>query len=149
MSADELYFQLLRPSMIHILRAAGFHTTRPSVLDTLCDLFIRYLTLLASSTATHAALNHNESQIELEDVTMAMQEVGVFKPQLSAAEEAWRGEEDMRGVEGFLDWVMGEHNKEIQRIAGLTGDTIGDDDKAEDFLTGEYSGDEPLCQFSL
>src|SRR4051794_36003097 len=61
MSADELYFQLLRPSIIHILRAAGFHSTRPSVLDTLCDLFIRYLTLLASSTATHAALNHNES----------------------------------------------------------------------------------------
>lgn len=30
-----------------------------------------------------------------------------------------RGEEDTRGVEAFIDWVMGDANREIQRISGM------------------------------
>jgi len=45
------HHHLLRPAIIHILRAAGFHSTRPSVLDTLTDLAARYLSLLAQRTA--------------------------------------------------------------------------------------------------
>jgi transcription initiation factor TFIID subunit 3 len=51
MSADALHAQLLRPCIIHILRAAGFHSCKPSVLDTLADLAARHLLLIASNTA--------------------------------------------------------------------------------------------------
>ena len=141
MSTQALYGSLLRPPILHILRAAGFLATRPAVLDTLVDLTVRYLMLLASSAASHAQGNHNDACPDITDVRMAMQDVGAFVPQLSAMEEAWNGEEDMRGLENFLDWVKGNANKEIRRIAGLAS-TEGEvvDVQAlgqrEDFLTG-------------
>lgn len=56
-------------------------------------------------------------------------------------EEQCRGEEDLRGVEAFLKWMIGDVNKEIRRIAGLaaTGGDVVDVDvlgENEDFLTG-------------
>ncbi|KAB8356619.1 hypothetical protein FH972_024197 [Carpinus fangiana] len=51
MSSHALHAQLLRPSVIHILRAAGFHSCKPSVIDALTDLAARYMFLLASNTA--------------------------------------------------------------------------------------------------
>ncbi|KAI9676566.1 MAG: hypothetical protein M1817_000725 [Caeruleum heppii] len=151
MSSDGLHHHLLRPPVIHILRAAGFHTTRPSVLDTLVDLTSRYLMLLASSTASHAATHdpdHDRAEPRLEDVRLAMEDCAVFGPQMSVMEEGWMGEEDLRGLEGFLDWVRGDAHTEIRRIAGLRhgkGDadlgtaaaTVGVDPTmaAEDFLS--------------
>lgn len=72
---------------------------------------------------------------------MALQDVGAFVPQMSAMEELWNGEEDMRGLENFLDWVKGDTNKEIRRIAGLASTEGGVVDvealgQKEDFLTG-------------
>ena len=37
-------------------------------------------------------------------------------------EEQVKGEEDMRGVESFIDWCTSDSNKEIRRIAGLEPD---------------------------
>lgn len=37
-------------------------------------------------------------------------------------EEQVKGEEDMRGIEAFLNWCTGDINKEIRRIAGLAPD---------------------------
>ena len=48
-----LHLSLLRPPVLHILRAAGFTATKPSVLDTLVDLTSRYLITLATRTAVH------------------------------------------------------------------------------------------------
>jgi transcription initiation factor TFIID subunit 3 len=79
---------------------------------------------------------------------MAMTEVGVFRPQMTTCEENWLGEEDMRGIEAFLEWAVGEGNREIRRIAGLV--TPGGKDAVdvvaaaaepppEDFLTGKHT----------
>ncbi|MCJ1231313.1 hypothetical protein MMC12_007990 [Toensbergia leucococca] len=119
MSCHDLYTSLLRPPILHILRAAGFHATRPAVLDTLVDLAARYLALLASTAASHASINHNDLTPTITDVRMALYDVGALRPQISIMEEQSRGEEDLRGVEAFIEWVMGEGNKEIRRIAGL------------------------------
>lgn len=97
--------------------------------------------LLASSAASHAHGNHNDACPDITDVRMALQDVGAFVPQMSAMEELWNGEEDMRGLENFLDWVKGDANKEIRRIAGLASteaevvdvEALG---QKEDFLTG-------------
>ncbi|KAI9677896.1 MAG: hypothetical protein M1829_002393 [Trizodia sp. TS-e1964] len=139
-SSKTLHNNLLRPPILHILRAAGFHSTRPSVLDTFVDLAARYLLLLAQSTASMAALNHNTTEISIEDIRMAMQDCGAFSPQTSVTEEVFSGAEDMRGVENFVQWFSSDACKEIRRIAGLLpppgmpANFVGMD-KPEDYLT--------------
>lgn len=142
MSAPNLHNALLRPPILQILRAAGFHATRPSVLDTLADLAARYLLLLGTSAAAHAANSHPDtaSTLVLEDVYQALQDVGALRPQLREWEEEWQGEEDLRGLDAFLGWFSGPANREIRRVAGFLpseGDMIGPDDalEKEDFLT--------------
>lgn len=143
MSSHALYTSLLRPPILHILRAAGFHATRPAVLDTLVDLAARYLALLATTTASHAMINHNEPTPTVMDVRMALQDLGALRPQISIMEEQCRGEEDMRGIEAFVMWVKGEGNKEIRRIAGLAreaGEVVDVEamGEKEDFLAGNF-----------
>lgn len=131
-----IHHQLLRPSILHILRAAGYQSTKPSVLDTLTDIAARYITLLAASTAKHAATNHEDDlEISIEDVRMAMQDCGVLGPERLLVEQGFGAEEeeDLRGVESFIEWAMGKENKEIRRVA-----LEGIDEGAEDYLTGEY-----------
>ncbi|KAL8772265.1 MAG: hypothetical protein Q9209_002477 [Squamulea sp. 1 TL-2023] len=141
MSSNAIYTSLLRTPVLHILRAAGFHATKPAVLDTLVDLTARYLTLLAHNSAIHAQENHNDLVLTVTDVRMALQDVGALWPQKSAMEENLVGEEDMRGVDNFVKWMMGEENREIRRVAGLIESDVplsGIEVPAgrEDFLTG-------------
>ena len=144
-----LYRQLLRPPILHILRAIGFTRTRPAVLETLIDLTSRYLTLLAYHTAQHAYLRQPLSEqlpqapqdsadspqpppaINIIDIRMALQEVGALQPQVSELEEQFRGnsngkgQEDMRGIHNFLSWCRGDLNAEIRRVAGMIADPDG------------------------
>lgn len=140
MSSHALHTALLRPPILQILRAAGFHAARPSVLDSLVDIASRYLILLASKTASHALLSRNELSPTISDARMALQDVGALWPQVNIMEEQFQNEEDMRGVETFIEWMKGEVNQEIRRIAGLgaaPGDVIGiEAGRREDFLTG-------------
>lgn len=143
MSPNALYNSLLRPSILHILRAAGFHATRPAVLDTLVDIAIRYLTFLATKTASHASMNRNDQTPTIMDVRMALRDAGALHPQIGVMEEQCRQEEDLRGVKTFVDWMQGEVNHEIRRVAGLAttpGEPVVDIDALEtgkeDFLTG-------------
>lgn len=85
----DLHRALLRPSIIFILRAAGFHSTKPSVLDTLTNIAERYLLLLASTTAQHAASAHNDAVPTITDIRMALTDCGVLVPHLNADEEFW------------------------------------------------------------
>ena len=136
-----LHHSLLRPCILHILRAAGYHSTRPSVLDTLTDLAASYLTLLATTTATHASLNQVEQQpglqlgleVSITDVRMAMQDCGALIPE-KVVEEQWSdGQEDARGVDLFVAWAMGKVNEETRRVA-LEGN-----EGKEDYLTSLFS----------
>ena len=142
MSPGTLHNSLLRPSVLHILRAAGFHSTRPAAIDTLVDLAARYLDLLARQTAAHAISNHNDCVPTVTDVRMALQDVGALRPQIGIMEEQTRGEEDMRGMDAFLKWIVGEESKEIKRIAGMLAAGGEEVDveigiEREDFLTGQ------------
>ncbi|KAI9802509.1 MAG: hypothetical protein M1833_001581 [Piccolia ochrophora] len=139
MSSPNLHAALLRPPVLHILRAAGFHATRPSVMDTVVDLTVRYLLLLASTTVSCASANNTVLEPQLEDVRMAMQQCGVFRPQMSVAEEEWVGEEDMRGLDNFLEWIVGDGNREIRRVAGMqvVGEAAADAAELEKLSAGE------------
>ncbi|KAL3417515.1 bromodomain associated domain-containing protein [Phlyctema vagabunda] len=125
-----LHHSLLRPCVLHILRAAGYHSTRPSVLDTLTDLAARYMYLLAQQTVSHATINHTELDISIQDVRMAMQDCGTLVPEKTLEEQDFEGEEDTRGVDAFIAWATGPGNREIRRIA-----LEGGDGAKEDYLT--------------
>ncbi|OAL55985.1 hypothetical protein IQ07DRAFT_557882 [Pyrenochaeta sp. DS3sAY3a] len=142
MSQNDLFFSLLRPAVLHILRATGFHYGKPSAVDTIVDLTARYLSLLAERTAYNAYSNHNDLTPDVTDVRMAMQDCALLVPTLTAGEEIWReilrkplddynantsardneegrrNAEDTADVTEFIDWIKGEQNKEIRRIAG-------------------------------
>ncbi|KAK2764543.1 hypothetical protein FQN54_009238 [Arachnomyces sp. PD_36] len=140
MAAPNLHNALLRPPIIQILRAAGFHSTRPAVLDTLADVTARYLLLLASSTAEHANITHEDDPVPtMADVRRALHEAGALRPQKTEMEERFEGEEDLRGVEAFTSWFSGPEHQEIRRIAGFVpseGDLVDADSVAtEDYLT--------------
>ncbi|KAL8761527.1 MAG: hypothetical protein Q9184_002347 [Pyrenodesmia sp. 2 TL-2023] len=140
MAPAAFHTSLLRPPILHILRAAGFHATKPEVLDTLVDLATRYLSMLAFKAAAHAQENHNDLTPDVTDVRMALEDVGALQPQIPAMEESITGKEDMRGVGAFIKWMKGKENREIRRIAGLF-DTEGllpgldVPTEKEDFLT--------------
>lgn len=140
MSGHNLHNALLRPPIIQILRAQGFHSTRPSVLESIADLTGRYLMILASSTASHAANSHPDDPAPvLEDVYQALQDAGALRPQLREWEEEWAGDEDLRGLETILGWITGPAHREIRRIAGFVpseGDMVDPDAvEKEDYLT--------------
>ncbi|KAH7408300.1 hypothetical protein DE146DRAFT_752436 [Phaeosphaeria sp. MPI-PUGE-AT-0046c] len=142
MSSDELFRTLLRPAVLHILRASGFHYGKPSAVDTVVDLTARYISLLAERTAYNAYSNHNDSTPSITDVRMAMQDCGLLVPTMTAGEEEWkqilrkpldfyneetgaremeeqrRDADDTADVREFIEWVSGDQNKEIMRIAG-------------------------------
>ena len=144
MSNQILHTSLLRPPILCILRAAGFQATRPSVLDTIVDLAARYFAVLAQNIHNHAILNHNDLDITVTDVRMALQYAGALKPQLSEMEEKVTGMEDMRGIEAFLGWMAGPEHREIKRIAGMVRTegglaNVSEPEGKEDFLTGNSS----------
>ncbi|KAL2444377.1 hypothetical protein ABEF95_016470 [Exophiala dermatitidis] len=140
-SSNELHAALLRPAVIQILRAAGFGYARPAVIDSLTDLAARYLVLLASSTAQNALNLHNTPVPTIQDVRLALCQAGALVPQMSTVEESLRDEvevdgvmvpfEDLRGVQGFVNWAQGPVNKEIRRVAGF-----GDDTNLEEIAAG-------------
>ncbi|KAK4128158.1 hypothetical protein N657DRAFT_562002 [Parathielavia appendiculata] len=55
-----LYHALLRPAILQILRATGYHGAKTSVLDSVTDLAARYLLRLCQLTALYATHNNAE-----------------------------------------------------------------------------------------
>ncbi|KAF4962102.1 hypothetical protein FSARC_9803 [Fusarium sarcochroum] len=123
-----LFHALLRPSILQILRSTGYHSTRPAVLDSLTDLAARYLSLLCQSTAEHAAHNQGSStDFTIADIRMALQDAGALMPERVPAEETWRGDEDLRGVEEFVAWFAGQRMKEMMEVGSGDGETDATD----------------------
>lgn len=138
MSRQALFIDLLRPSVLHILRAAGFHATRQAPLDVLIDLTARYLILLATKTSENSWLTHNSPVPTITDIRLALQDLGALRPQLGDMEEQFRMDDDMRGVDDFINWFKGDANRNIMRVAGLVKPTSEVEIEAgverEDFL---------------
>lgn len=131
-SPPSLFHAFLRPSILQILRAAGYHSTRPAVLDSLTDLAARYLTLLCEGTAAHATHNHGDcADFTVVDVRMALQDVGALLPERDAAEQGWAGEEDLRGLDEFVRWFVGPRMKTMMEFANGDGES-----EATDYLNG-------------
>lgn len=129
-----LFHALLRPSILQVLRATGYHSTRPAVLDSLTDLAARYLSLLCQTTADHAVHNHGDSaDFTVADVRLALQDAGALLPERVLTEQEWKNEEDLRGVEEFVKWFGGQRMKEMMEFGNGDGDS-----DATDYLNGMF-----------
>jgi hypothetical protein len=175
MSSNDLFRTLLRPAVLHILRASGFHYGKSSAVDTVVDLTVRYISLLAERTAYNAYSNHNDATPNITDIRMAMQDCGLLVPVMTAGEEDWkqilrkpldfyneasgarameeqrRDAEDTADVKEFIDWVQGDQNKEIRRIAGTlkpvaTSQVDLDQLEMEDYLNSMFCRSRLIAQ---
>ncbi|KAG6044113.1 hypothetical protein E4U39_003692 [Claviceps sp. Clav50 group G5] len=147
MSTQSAFFHaLLRPSILQILRATGYHSARPSVIDSLTDIAARYLTALCLSTASHAVHNHGDAgDYNFADVLMALQDVGAVQPAKKRAMGLTRQDsenegqnedgEDDTGEEGwvvdeFVEWFSGQRMRELMLIGRGDGEI-----EATDYLS--------------
>lgn len=129
-----LFHALLRPSILQILRATGYHGARSGTLDILTDLAARYLWELCHMTAVYAAhngLNTENGAPTVVDIRMALQHVGALLPERPELEQEYNGAEDMRGVEDFIAWFESQQSVEIRRVA------LDGIDDATNYLDGE------------
>lgn len=77
--------------------------------------------------------NHGDAgDYDIVDVRMALQEAGALLPERTETEQMWKGEEDLRGVEEFIQWFSGTRMKEMMEMG--SGDTESD---ATDYLAGK------------
>ena len=73
------------------------------MLDALTDIAGRYMLLLATSTANHAAADPSELGITIVDVRLAMQDCAAIVPEKVWEDQVFDDEEDVRGVELFIE----------------------------------------------
>lgn len=135
MTTQSAFFHaLLRPAILQILRSTGYHSAKPSVVDSLTDIAGRYLAVLCEKTASHAIHNKGDAgDYTIVDVRLALQEVGALLPEKTATEQSWLGEEDTTGVDEFIEWFSGQRMTELMEMG------IGDGEiDATDYLNGEF-----------
>ncbi|RDA93133.1 hypothetical protein CP533_4132 [Ophiocordyceps camponoti-saundersi (nom. inval.)] len=129
-----IFHALLRPSMLQILRATGYHATKGAVLDSVTDLAARYLYALCEATAGHASHNHGTpGDYTVADIGIALGDVGALLPER-------RGDEDSRGLDDFLAWFSGPRMRELMDM-GRDGES-----DATDYLAGQNSAQEEAQQ---
>lgn len=118
-----VFHALLRPAIIQILRATGFHSAKPAVVDSLTDLAARYLEIICQETARHAADNalhpdfDGSAEPSIVDVRLALQDVGAFLPEREWEEQDFMEQEDTRGVDEFIAWATGPKIEQMKRVA--------------------------------
>lgn len=78
-TSAEFHFALLRISAAQLLRTVGIDRCAPSVLDTVTDIIMRHLNLLATTSQKLATLS-GRREVAIEDLAEAMVLVGVVKP---------------------------------------------------------------------
>ncbi|PSR99363.1 Bromodomain associated domain protein [Coniella lustricola] len=131
-----VFHALLRPAIIQILRATGFHSAKPAVVDSLTDLAARYLEIVCQETARHAGHNAHVPDYagmlepSIADVRLALQDVGAFLPERDWEEQDYLEQEDTRGVDDFIAWATGPKTEQIKRVA-----LDGVEDGVTDYLT--------------
>ena len=142
---NPFYFSLARISAAQILRAAGIDRTRPSTLDCLTDILIRYLHLLATQSMFFS-LAAGRPEADIRDIRLAMQDVGIIaEGQLVSKKRVRRiarerhdemdddkdevdtdpdGEDEddqsTETLERLLNWFKGLQAAECRRVAGAS-----------------------------
>lgn len=126
---SHFHFALARITTTQVLRSTGIDKARPSVVDSLTDLLVRYISLLGERSR-EAAESAGRHKCDLEDFRQACENVGAIT---TTSREGVREE---NGVVQFITWCMSEEVANIRRIAGEGEDDMGESVTAN-WLPGE------------
>lgn len=123
----DFYFGLLRVSIIQLLKSHGFDRARPTTIDVLADLYIKYLGLLITEIIklTQSRMDQDET-VALQDISLAFQNLGIIKPVdvLDVYDENPELPSDA-GMRKFKEWCIYNHQSEDARAVALpTGDLL-------------------------
>ncbi|ROT37407.1 hypothetical protein SODALDRAFT_195894 [Sodiomyces alkalinus F11] len=154
-----LFHAFLRPCVLQILRATGYHAARPVVIDTFTELAARYLLSLCHATSAHAldnasttaaaaaavtsdGLNDDEEtqpydspinpSITIVNVRMALEEAGAFAIRERFLEPD-PGTEQQRQHEQL-------HQEQRKFILGSDRDRMAEDTRGVDEFIAWFSG---------
>lgn len=126
-SSADFYFGLLRVSIIQLLKSHGFDRAKPTTVDILTDLYIRYLALLIQEILKSAQAREDwDETVALQDITLALQNLGVTKPMdvLDLYDENPSLPSD-RGMQKFKSWCVNDFQPaDARRVALPTGDLL-------------------------
>ncbi|KAJ8097993.1 hypothetical protein POJ06DRAFT_214578 [Lipomyces tetrasporus] len=117
--SSELFYSFLRITTAQILRASGIDRCPPSVLDTMTDLAMRYMTLLSIRAAKYAALC-GRKEPDVGDIRMAMEATGGLRPMRILDEFPDEDKDDLaedEGLQRFIEWCYNA-TKEFNTVAG-------------------------------
>lgn len=126
-SSLQFHFALARIATLQLLRSTGIDRAKPSVVDSLTDILVRYITLLGERSK-EVAESAGRHACEMEDLRAALEQVGGLY--MTHREEA-REEE---GVVKFITWCMSDSAGNMRRVAGEGKNEMGEDMTA-DWLT--------------
>lgn len=115
---DEFFFALIRITCAQLFRSAGLDRCTPSTLDTIADLLIRHLNLL-STKATNLAHLSGRDQVVIQDMSKAMEEIGLIKPFL-LLDELDLDPASVQGFNDFIEWAKGPIPAEARRISKIS-----------------------------
>jgi transcription initiation factor TFIID subunit 3 len=119
MTLRKFHLALLRPAVLQILRAQGYYSCKPSVLDMFTELAAEYI--YTTADATRRAMEHNHPEtpmITLPDLRQGLEHVGAFKLDENKREDReYAGDSVLRGIERFKSWFEEKQNQRITRIA--------------------------------
>lgn len=113
--------------MIQLLKSHGFDRARPTTVDVLTDLYIKYFALLTEEIVRSAQSRKDwDETVALQDITLALQNLGVVKPMdvLDVYDENPNLPSD-RGMQKFKNWCVNDHQPADARAVALpTGDLL-------------------------
>ena len=123
-SQSKFHFALARITTLQILKATGIDKAKPSVVDSLTDILVRYMTLLGSASQAVAGSAGRHAS-EMEDLREALESVGALDTtsRLETREEA--------GIVKFISWCMSDEAANIKRVAGGAENDLGEDSTSD------------------
>lgn len=120
MTYKKFHLALLRPAILQALRAQGYYTCKPSVLEFFTEIVADYI--YNAAVATRKAMEHNHpddpSGVTLPDLRQGLEHMGAFcRDENKREDRDYDGDPELRGIEKFKDWFDGKQNLRITRIA--------------------------------
>lgn len=115
---SDFFFSITRVTCAQILKSAGIDRCSSSTLDTLTDIYIRYMRLLAAKSLKAASLA-GKNEVQVLDVALAMEQTKLIRPNSSldfSEESDWT----LQGWQEFIDFVEGPIVAEQQRISQMS-----------------------------
>lgn len=115
---DSFYFALLRVSVAQILKANGFDKCKPSTLNVVTDLYLQVFQNAIKESLKCSNLRTKSNSPEIQDVTQALINTGVFKvKELTRIHDKYFEESkyNTKSVESLKEWCARSEQFAIEK----------------------------------